>query len=184
MMPPADYRVYRSPMHASSYRPIPSPAYPAHTSPYSSPFASPTPFLPYDIGKDFSVNLSGMSIENRSMPKASGSVVPFGGMFGPIPDFRPSPMSPNHALSTASTSTLPQAQLYSKTKPRSGGNDSHDRSRHSISGTSGTDSNKPIRESQIPPSSVSQRPQAVHSRSSTHLYASVASKPAVHSVED
>lgn len=81
---------YRNPAshthHSSPYRGVPAPPpFPANPSPYGSP----APIRPYDIGKDFAgVNLAGLSVdEGIRGSKSLGGSAPFGGMFGSLHGF-------------------------------------------------------------------------------------------------
>jgi hypothetical protein len=180
---------YREPNNhpANAYRHVPPPpSFPANASPY----ASPAPIRPYDIGKDFAgVNLAGLSVDEgiRGSKALGGSTVPFGGMFGSLPGFdgsgaanvAPGPgmtntfpsIASNGASATNPSNPSPGYKGYpgnsSTISGRSGSVDSGDKG-----ATAGTarDATAPSRGAE--PLLPSSRPPTQHSRSTSLLYAS------------
>lgn len=177
----AEYR-NPGPQHHSPYRGVPPPpTYPANASPYGSP----APIRPYDIGKDFAgVNLAGLSVDEgiRGSKALGGSTAPFGGMFGSLPGFD-GPL-PSHAAPGAGipSSTFPSIASSGSTSVNTPGsaatpNSYKHLSSAATSGRSGSldhgDKSAVGRESSagIPAdNSASARPPPQHSRSASLLY--------------
>lgn len=175
---------YRNPTthHPSPYRGVPAPpTYAANPSPYGSP----APIRPYDIGKDFAgVNLAGLSVDEgiRGSKALGGSAAPFGGMFGSLPGFD-GPV-PAHAAPGASASTFPSIASSASASANTPGSAATSNpykhiSAAATSGRSGSvdhgDKSNASRDlsSSARPSdpTVSARPPPQHSRSASLLYA-------------
>lgn len=177
----AEYR-NPAPHHQSAYRGVPPPpAFAANPSPYGSP----APIRPYDIGKDYAgVNLAGLSVDEgiRGSKALGGSVAPFGGMFGSLPGFDgpvQSHAAPGAGVSSSGFPSIASAGSASSNMPNaSSGQQSYKQQlANSTGGRSGSvdqgDKSAASREAaprQADSSVVSGRPPTQHSRSASLLF--------------
>lgn len=170
---------YRNPTahHPSPYRGVPAPpTYAANPSPYGSP----APIRPYDIGKDFAgVNLAGLSVDEgiRGSKALGGTAAPFGGMFGSLPGFDgPVPAhaapgansgfpsiasSASTSANTPGSSATPNSFKHVSAVPSSGRSGSVDQGDRSASS----------RDLSSARAADTVRPSTQHSRSASLLYA-------------
>jgi hypothetical protein len=142
--------------------------YPAAASPYPSP----APMRPYDIGKDFSaMNFGSLSLDDgtRSAQRPGASTAPFGGMFGTVPGFDASSTSSLNSP-YAGLNKLPSATSQYK-EVQIGNNRSNSlENGDKVASTIGTRRDSQTGDRQ--PDSNTTRPANLHSRSSSLLYAS------------
>lgn len=179
----AEYR-NPTPHHQSPYRGVPPPpAFAANPSPYGSP----APIRPYDIGKDFAgVNLAGLSVDEgiRGSKALGGSAVPFGGMFGPVAGFGgqgPSQGSSGVSAFPSSSSAAPASSVGPGVPI--GGNP-YKGNAASVTGRSGSAdqggtgaSPRDTLSLQTEPSATTSRPPPQHSRSASLLFPPKQSNP-------
>lgn len=172
MLVPQDYRSAPA-AHPSAA----AAAYRQHVpNPYAavpSPYASPAPLRPFDIGKDFGgMSLGGLSIDEGVRSTKPSNPAPFGGMFGPIPSLDSSTQASSSPFTSPPATSGTAATSYKSI----GGGLNSNRS-NSLEGDKSNGGAVPhvSRESLIEHKSdpnVTHRPPALHSRSSSLLYAS------------
>lgn len=175
----AEYR-NPAPHHQSAYRGVPPPpAFAASPSPYGSP----APIRPYDIGKDFAgVNLAGLSVDEgvRGSKALGGSVAPFGGMFGSLPGFDgpvPSQVAPGGSVSSSGFPSIASTTASNLSPGIPANVGTYKNVTSNATGRSGSvdhgDKSSSTREAlprQAEPSAISSRPPPQHSRSASLLF--------------
>ena len=169
LMPPqGDYRNSPSIPSAAFRQSVPYPGHPSHTS-----YVAPTLPRGYDIGKELAeMSLGSTGISDGARPKSSSTKAPYGGMFGAMPNYETqsqssqSPFPPPGSTPTSGSAYRPYVP-YNAASTLPNPLENNEKPAPPIV-TSPRDT---LTERQ-PDKIFNNRPPALHSRSSSLLYAS------------